>query len=339
MPKDTVTDLGTAINQIAEANTQIRCKEANISELYTTVEKLKTEIETLETNKKNLEAENNKIFGENSNGRKRLEEREKDSMDHMTGEREKFESEKQEIQKERETIQTEREALEATKNEIERLKLDIENERATLLALETESKRLSSGRSLELEALEKEKEGIIQEGKKTKITKNQIEKEAEENRQILERIKEAQAGSEETFANIQKERQENERLKTIAQSEVASADFIKNEAYRLVMVFRQALHTFVQVNGTTVRIADLTDEDMKFVARDILEQVVELKLTDIFEKEKIDTLIAKYVESEVQTATDIGEVAKEPETTTEKVPSEADADLAALVDMGSEVVV
>lgn len=338
MPKDTVTDIGTAINQIAEANIQIRDKDATISALSSTLEKLQADITTLETNKKNLEAENNKIFGENSSGRKRFEERERDSMDHMTGEREKFEQEKQEIQKERETIQTEREALEATKNDIERLKIDIENERATLLALETESKRLSSGRALELEALEKEKEGIIQEGKKTKITKNQIEKEAEENRLILERIKEAQAGAEETFANIQKERQENERLKTIAQSEVASADFIKNEAYRLVMVFRQALHTFVQVNGTTVRIVDLTDEDMKFVARDILEQVAEVKLTDIFEKEKLDTLVVQYIESEEQNATNEVEVEKET-VTTEKVPNEVDADIATLVDMGSEVVV
>lgn len=39
------------------------------------------------------------------------------------------------------------------------------------------------------------------------------------------------------------------------------------------MIFRQALQTYISVNGTTVKIPDLTLEDLKFVAKDIISQI------------------------------------------------------------------
>lgn len=59
-----VQDMGFAINQIAEANNQIRAKEASIEGLASKESELQKSIAALEENKKNLEAENNKKFNE-----------------------------------------------------------------------------------------------------------------------------------------------------------------------------------------------------------------------------------------------------------------------------------
>lgn len=53
-----VTNIGFAINEIAEANNQIRAKEVVINDLSAKEDELKKSIETLELNKINLEKEN-----------------------------------------------------------------------------------------------------------------------------------------------------------------------------------------------------------------------------------------------------------------------------------------
>lgn len=53
-----VTNIGFAINEIAEANNQIRAKEVVINDLSAKEDELKKSIETLELNKVNLEKEN-----------------------------------------------------------------------------------------------------------------------------------------------------------------------------------------------------------------------------------------------------------------------------------------
>lgn len=56
--KPVVTNIGFAINEIAEANNQIRAKEVVINDLTAKEDELKKSIETLELNKINLEKEN-----------------------------------------------------------------------------------------------------------------------------------------------------------------------------------------------------------------------------------------------------------------------------------------
>lgn len=56
--KPVVTNIGFAINEIAEANNQIRAKEVVINDLSAKEDELKKSIETLELNKVNLEKEN-----------------------------------------------------------------------------------------------------------------------------------------------------------------------------------------------------------------------------------------------------------------------------------------
>lgn len=267
-----VTNMGFAINEIAEANNQIRAKAANIEELAAKEEELKTSIESLEKNKVNLEKENFEKFQQIQEAEARKKEQSEAASENIASEHENLEKERAEITAEREALQKEREEVEALRNEAERLRVENEQTSGELASKELESKRFTESRDDQLAAIEAERVALETEKKKTAQMKEETEKMVLENQTILERIKEAQDNSQVTFDLISKERAENERIKTIAQQEVASADFIKNEAYRMTMIFRQALHTYLSVNGTEVRIPELTEAHMVFVAKELIAQ-------------------------------------------------------------------
>lgn len=267
-----VTNMGFAINEIAEANNQIRAKAANIEELAAKEAELKTSIESLEKNKANLEKENFEKFQQIQEAEARKKEQSEAASENIASEHENIEKERAEITAERAALQKEREEVEALRNEAERLRVENEQTSGELASKELESKRFTDSRDEQLAAIEAERVALETEKKKTEQMKEETEKMVLENQTILERIKEAQDNSQVTFDLISKERAENERIKTIAQQEVASADFIKNEAYRMTMIFRQALHTYLSVNGTEVRIPELTEAHMVFVAKELIAQ-------------------------------------------------------------------
>lgn len=62
--KAPVQDMGFAINQIAEANNQIREKETTLTTLAAKEADLQKSVAALEVNKRNLEEENNKKYNE-----------------------------------------------------------------------------------------------------------------------------------------------------------------------------------------------------------------------------------------------------------------------------------
>lgn len=267
-----VTDMGFAINKIAEANNQIRAKEASIGDLATKEAELKAEIEALEKNKKNLEKENFDKYESIKAAEARKAEQTEAATENLASEHENLETERASMILEREALQKEKDEVEAIRSEAERLRVANEQTSGELESKILESKRFTDSRDDQLAAIEAERVALETEKKKTAQMKEETEKLVLENQTILERIKEAQDNSQVTFDLISKERTENERIKTIAQNEIASADFIKNEAYRMTMIFRQALHTYLSVNGTEVRIPDLKEEHMIFVAKELIAQ-------------------------------------------------------------------
>jgi hypothetical protein len=267
-----VTDMGFAINKIAEANNQIRAKEASIGDLATKESELKAEIEALEKNKKNLEKENFDKYESIKAAEARKAEQTEAATENLASEHESLETERASMIVEREALQKEKDEVEAIRSEAERLRVANEQTSGELESKILESKRFTESRDDQLAAIEAERVALETEKKKTAQMKEETEKLVLENQTILERIKEAQDNSQVTFDLISKERTENERIKTIAQNEIASADFIKNEAYRMTMIFRQALHTYLSVNGTEVRIPELTEAHMVFVAKELIAQ-------------------------------------------------------------------
>jgi hypothetical protein len=64
------------------------------------------------------------------------------------------------------------------------------------------------------------------------------------------------------------------------------------------MIFRQALHTFLSVNGHTVRIPDLTEADLKFVAKDIISQIPDFDFFAEFPEHFADKIVPETTEIE-----------------------------------------
>jgi DNA repair exonuclease SbcCD ATPase subunit len=285
MSRATVTDVADGINQLAEINKQLLEKDQLLENLENKIESLEKSLPALELNKENLEKESLRIFNENKEAENRKKEQNEAALGNMDEERQKFENEKIAIAEEREIIAQERTDLERLKAEAEQTRIKHEEESATLESKVLESKRLSSTRADELKAIEDATTVLEEERKRTEIMRQETEARVEENRLLLEQIEAAKQWSQSIFDQITKERQQNEDAKRIAQSETEAATYIKNEAYRITLVFRQALNTFVQVNGTEIRIKEVDDEVRKFVMIDLLNQLEVLTIADVFTPE------------------------------------------------------
>lgn len=215
-----VQDMGFAINQIAEANNQIRAKESTLEALSAKEADLQKSVAALEVNKKNLEEENNKKFNEGKDIGARKEELLNVASENVKAEVEKLETLRVEITSEQEALAKERSEVESGRAEAERIRLENEKVSAELESKIAEAKRLSSGREDKLEAIRLERAEVDTELKKTQLLKDETTAEAERNKEILEKIEEAQKNANETFDTVRAERAENERIKAIAQAEV-----------------------------------------------------------------------------------------------------------------------
>lgn len=266
------TDFSKAIRQIADANNIIKEKDTIIQDLQLKEEELKNEIQALEVNKKNLTEENSRIFQENNSGATRKKEQNEEATKNIEEEMKKLKEAREALEVERAELQKEKDEVEAGRAEAERIRLANEQESAELESKILESKRLSGSREDELEAIKAEREALETERRKQEIARDEVEKISLENQETLKRITEAQENANKLFNEIAVERQENERIKAITQNEIGSADFIKNEAFRMVQIFRQALHTFVQLNGTQVRIPEIAVDDLRFLVNDLIRQ-------------------------------------------------------------------
>lgn len=92
-----------------------------------------------------------------------------------------------------------------------------------------------------------------------------------------------------------------EQIKTIAQQEVNAAEFAKMEAHKLVLVFRQALQTFIQVNGLEVRVPEVTEADKRFIIKDLIEQCPTFDYATTFP----DRLVVVEEKETVETPSDV----------------------------------
>lgn len=174
------------------------------------------------------------------------------------------------------------------KVEAERLSEENKQAQAEVDSKTIEAKRLSEGRKQQIEAATAEREANEAACKHLEILKGEVEKEKEEKQQILNRIEEANKSTQERSDELIKQHQDAENMKRIAQQEQEAANFIKNESYKLTMIMRQALHTFVQMNGTEVRVKEITDEHRTLIIRDMLTQYENpISAIEIFSPEKI----------------------------------------------------
>lgn len=188
-------------------------------------------------------------------------------------EMEALEKERADIQAERESIKAERAALKADRDESDKLKAQIEEQKEEMKARELEILENKSGRSAQIAAIKEERAAQATEKLHLEAMREESIKAVDENRAVLEEINKAKAGSEQLMADINEARQKAEDRRVAAQNEISSASYIQDTARNMMTCFRQALNTYIQLNGQAIQIPEITDEHRLFIVKDMLSQI------------------------------------------------------------------
>jgi hypothetical protein len=263
------------VNKIATAINVLKEKEAIIKDLSSKEINLIANITKLESDKKALETENLKIF-------KSTEALNNRDVSEIENKKAFYEAKEEELKTKEEELKTkEWEILEMiNKGKIlnqENLKLEAKNKQ---LSDEAESKvkeaaYLKSSREWELKAIEEAQTKLNIERKHLETLKNEIQKQSAENTEILKEVNRSKADIQNQFDELHKFKQDNEILRNNAQRDINSSDYLLWVLRNMVMVFRQELTRFIQINGSQVRIAELTNEHRQIIIDDLKKQIAE----------------------------------------------------------------
>ncbi len=267
------TDQKEAILRIAESNNVIRDQEAKIAELSARQEALKAEVVKYEQAKQEVSKENAQLAAELERNRAALE-KQKNALNDSFDSREKELADREEIVslKEKQLADFE---VESTKKraELEALKAEAEKADADTESKLENIKKIKASRDAEIAELEAKRVEAETEVKKLQVLKAKVEEEAAQLQDLKDRVSESERNAVELSNSITEERRQLEIVRQAAANESSCADFNKATAGHLIQVFRQALHSHVQLAGTAIAIPELTDEHKEWIAKDLLKQI------------------------------------------------------------------
>jgi len=138
-----------------------------------------------------------------------------------------------------------------------------------------EAKHLSSGRKDELNALEEAHKEAEMSIAKLEAHRVEVAQAAAEYTEMYNKVKASEENAKILHESIQKSREVAEQKIQEAIRENNSAEYNKGMATMLTASFRQALHTFCQISGTSIKIPELTNEHKEWIAKDLIKQTKE----------------------------------------------------------------
>jgi len=273
-PATTFNDI---VAQIAEQNAIIKAKsdeaEAKAAELAT----LTAQVEKLQADKEQLERDNRITLASTKETEERAKADVQKTRDAVGEEMAKLDAEREGIAKERAELESLQETTAKLQSEALRLKAENEQAQAEVDAKTKEAKRNSEGRKEELASIEVR-------GQEVQVQINQLEKTkaetlaaAEENRVILARITEAQAGAQENQDSLRADREALEMSRINAAREVSCLDYKEGVVKNLIGTLRQSLHSYLQYAGTAIAFAEVNEDAAKVILDVVYEQFPQLK--------------------------------------------------------------
>jgi len=153
------------------------------------------------------------------------------------------------------------------------LSAEINSKKDELKAREIEATTMSNARKGEIKAIEDNIAQQETEKLHLEAMRDEATKATDESRLVLEEINKARAGSEILMNDINAAREKAEDRRIAAQSEISSASYALDMAKNMMLVFRQALNTYIQLNGQAIQIPEITDEHRIFIVKDMLSQM------------------------------------------------------------------
>ena len=187
----------------------------------------------------------------------------------------------------------EKSKIDAMKNEYEKIRLEIEKTKEEMKSRNKEISESKENQSNELSTIKTLRSSQETERLNLEMLRKETIEIAETNRAILEEIKVAKDGSEKLMNDINEARQKAEDRRMAAQNEISSASYAQEMARNMMIVFRQALNTYIQIAGQEIKIPEITDENRRFIAKDLLSQCADS------EKSEASTVEIEEVKAEM----------------------------------------
>jgi chromosome segregation ATPase len=271
IPVRIIESMPGALEKIAEANQVIRSKASEINKLGSRVEELKKEEQRLSANVEELRNEAKGIFDSN-----KASERAKETMQKTVEEG---------VSMREEAVAMKEAELEAREAEIAGRETKVADQvREVDLTFAKSREKSDKAESVSAEALrlkdlyEKESVRLANErrlleveNKKAEVLKSEILKLKKDTEAKTKRLKEFEGETSNQSESFSKERAEIAESAEKARREISAADFLKNEAQKIVTIVRQELHRYVQIAGVAISIPELTEDHKKICAETLLE--------------------------------------------------------------------
>lgn len=282
IPKDVVvekvqpeTNYTDAILKIADANNIIKEKTVSINALAKQEAEMKADISRYETSRDEVRKEAQDSANELERIRLAISKTKESEEVNVNARIAELDAREADI-KDREN-KFQESLIEIERNRAEGQKIAEENAKAQadVDSKLDEAKRLSSQRKEETNALEAKRHEAEIAIKRMEEQATVVSQETAKYESVRADIQASEKNATTIHENIQKERQQAEREKLEARTENNSAEYNKGIAQQLIAAFRQALHTYAQINGTAIQIPELTDEHKVWIAEDLLRQVSE----------------------------------------------------------------
>lgn len=241
----------------------------SIAKLSKEENELTESIAKLTSDKEALEIENQDIFAKMKALDSDLVPRKEAMETSIKEELKKLEEKRAEIAHEIEMADKRLKKQSADENEVIRLKVANENAQEELSSREIEFKaRLIAAETAEKNA--QEKINLLKtEELRIEQLKTATSDEALKNSDILKRIEESRTDAQKNADILRSESEKFVALQQSANSDRSNLDYLIQQGRGLVAVIRQATHTYCQLNGTAIKIPELTDDMKAIVARSI----------------------------------------------------------------------
>jgi hypothetical protein len=239
------------------------------------------------------------------------------------------------IQSERAAVMAEREALESDKQSFAHIQGEHEAMKARMEAMEVREAslvKIREGELIHIQKVHAEVNHAIEQQKALEKRNLEIFNDIQTN---SVKVHEANKQSESLVKETLKARDEAEDRRLAAVADISMASHAQEMAKTLTAIFRNALNSHIQIQGTGVKIPEITDEHRRFIAADLLsqcspreipEQVTDGKVESLAkefdEAKEIEVILAKQAESLVPTSTSEPEAETAPEVETTVEPTE-----------------
>lgn len=271
----TETDYTQAVLKIADANNLIKEKTNRVAELEEKEAIVASELKRNEVSRDEVAQEVQKLVNKLETLKKNVAEVEAHENADISARSAEVSARELAVKEREDALQDLNISIERSRAEAETIIEENRKAQADVDSKLSEAQHLSDARKSEIAELKAAKEEAERAASKLEVQRGEVAAASAEYTALLSKVKESEENARALHDSIQKDREDAQKKINEARTENASAEYNKGLATQLTASFRQALHTYVQLNGTEIKIPELTNEMKEWIAKDLIKQISE----------------------------------------------------------------